>query len=254
VLKLFYYENYENQNGMQAKELFPALWTTPEELDRATTSCLSRVFLRMFAALLVTAAAALAVTGSTALQQLIFSNLYVFYGLIITELILVIAVAAGMNRLSATTANVLFFAYAIVNGLTLSIIFFVYDIGVIYQAFAVSALMFAGIALYGTITHRDLSSVGSICIMGLFGLIIASVSNFFFRSDMMDSIICYVGVLIFVGLTAYDTQRIKWMLREANADSYDEAIRKISIVGALTLYLDFVNIFLKILRILGKRR
>jgi len=208
----------------------------------------------MFAALLVTAAASIAVTLSTALQLFIYENSFVFIGLMILELVLVFAVAAGMNRLSATTANVLFFVYAIVNGLTLSFIFFFYDIGVIFHAFAVSALMFAGMALYGTITRRNLASIGSICIMGLFGIIIAIVVNFFFMSSILDAIICYDGVLIFVGLTAYDTQRIKRMLHYANADSHDEAIKKISVVGALTLYLDFINIFLKILRIMGRRR
>ena len=244
----------ENQNGSQVRALFPSLWASPEELDRATSSCLNKVFLRMFAALVVTAAASLAVVSSAALQRFIFDNQFVFIALIVAELVLVVAVAAGINKLSATAANVLFFTYAIVNGLTLSFIFFVYDIGVIYHAFAVSALMFAGMALYGTITHRDLSSIGSICIMCLFGLIVASFANFFFRSDMLDSIICYVGVLIFVGLTAYDTQRVKVMLRNANENSHEEAIKKISVTGALTLYLDFINIFLKILRILGKRR
>jgi len=208
----------------------------------------------MFAALLVTAAASFAVTQSIALQQFIYENSFVFFALIIAELALVIAIAAGINKLSVTTANVLFFVYALINGLTLSVIFFVYEIGIIFHAFAVSALMFAGMALYGTITRKDLSSIGSICIMGLFGIIIASVTNFFFRSDMLDAVICYVGVLIFVGLTAYDTQRIKHMLRDANAASHDEAEKKISVVGALTLYLDFINIFLKILRILGRRR
>jgi len=244
----------ENQNSTHVSELFPSLWGTPEELSRATSSCLARVFLRMFAALLVTAAASLAVVESFALQRLIFSNIYVFYGLIISELVLVIGVAAGINKMSSTAANVLFFLYAIVNGLTLSVVFLVYDIGVIYHAFAVSALMFAGMALYGTVTRRDLSSIGSICIMGLFGIIIASIANFFFRSDTLDSVICYIGVLIFVGLTAYDTQRIKLMLRDANAGSHMEAIRKISVIGALTLYLDFINMFLKILRIMGRKK
>jgi len=244
----------ENQNGVQVSELFPSLWATPEELDRATSACLSRVFLRMFAALLVTAAAAFAVVESIALQQFIFGNAYIFYGLIVAELVFVIAVAAGINRLSPVAANILFFSYAILNGLTISVIFFVYEIGVIYQAFAVTSLMFAGMALYGTITRRDLSTIGSICFMGLIGVIIASLGNFFFRSDAIDSIICYVGVLVFVGLTAYDTQRIKRMLRGAHAVSHAEAIQKISIVGALTLYLDFINLFLKITRILGKRK
>ena len=245
---------YENQNGTQASTLFPSLWAKPEELDRAATSCLSRVFLRMFAALLVTAASAFAVVQYAALQALIFSNNYVFYWLIIAELAFVIAVSAGINKLSPIAANLLFFAYAIINGLTLSVIFLVYNIGIIFHAFAVTALMFAGMALYGTVTRRDLSSVGSLCIMGLFGVIIASIVNYFIRSDIMDSVICYIGVLVFVGLTAYDTQRIKRMLRDANAVSHVEAIQKISVIGALTLYLDFINLFMKMLRILGKRK
>jgi len=208
----------------------------------------------MFLALLVTAASAFAVVEIAALKQIIHDNGYVMYGLLIAELVLVIAIAAGINKLSPTAANVLFFLYAIMNGLTLSVIFWVYEIGLIYQAFAVSALMFAGMALYGTITRRNLASIGSICIMGLFGIIIASIANFFFRSDMLDAIVCYVGVLVFVGLTAYDTQRIKNMLRDAHATNHVEAIQKISVVGALTLYLDFINLFLKILRILGRRR
>ena len=245
---------HENQNGGQASQLFPSLWASNEELERAATSCLSRVFLRMFLALMVTAAAALAVVSSEAMLQLIYGGSYTIIGLIVVEILLVLAISAGINRMSSVTANVLFFLYAIINGLTLSVIFLVYDIGMIYHAFAVSALMFAGMALYGTITRRDLTSIGSFCIMGLFGIIIASIANFFFRSSTLDAVICYVGVLIFVGLTAYDTQRIKRMLKEAHASSHMEAISKISVMGALTLYLDFINLFLKILRLMGRRR
>jgi hypothetical protein len=235
--------------------MYPPLWTSIEDLDRATTSCLSRVFLRMFVALLVTAAAAMAVVSSEALMALIFGNSYAMIGLIIVQVVLVIAISAGINRMSSAAANVLFFTYAIMNGLTLSVIFLVYELGIIYHAFAVSALMFAGMALYGTITRRDLSSIGSLCIMGLFGIIIASIANMlFFRSASIETAVLYIGVLVFVGLTAYDTQRIKRMLRDANAFSHDEAIKKISVIGALTLYLDFINLFLKILRILGRRR
>ena len=209
----------------------------------------------MFAALLVTAAAAFAVVDSAILQELIYSSIYVFYGIIIAEIILVIAISSLINRMSVITANLLFFLYAILNGLTLSVIFFVYDIGVIFHAFAVSALMFAAMALYGTITRRDLTSIGSICVMGLFGIIIASIINMlFFRDQTLSMVITYVGVLVFVGLTAYDTQRIKRMLKEANASSQLDAIQRISVMGALILYLDFINLFLKILRILGRRR
>ena len=248
------YNQNNNQPGGQVSDLFPTLWPNQEELDRAVSSCLTRVFLRMFAALIVTALAAYTVAGSINLQSLILGNMFVFYGLIIAELGLVLLISAGIKKLSSTTANVLFFLYAIINGLTLSVIFLVYEIGVIYHAFFVAALMFAAMAVYGAATRKDLSSVGSICLMGLFGIIIASIANFFFRSEMLDTIVCYIGVLVFIGLTAYDTQRIKRMLREANADSHEEAIQKISVVGALTLYLDFINLFLKILRILGRRR
>ena len=248
------YSRGNNQPGSQASDLFPTLWPNQEELDRAVSSCLTRVFLRMFAALIVTAIAAYTVAGSINMQQFIFGNMFVFYGLIIAELGLVLLISAGIRKLSSATASVLFFLYAVINGLTLSVIFLVYDVGVIYHAFFVAALMFAAMAVYGAVTRKDLSSVGSICLMGLFGVIIASIANFFFRSEMLDTIVCYIGVLVFIGLTAYDTQRIKRMLREANADSHEEAIRKISVVGALTLYLDFINLFLKILRILGRRR
>ena len=244
----------ENQNGTRASELFPSLWGNPEDLERATSSCLTRVFLRMFAALLVTAATSFAVVNSRTMLTMLFSNYYAFLALVIAQLILVIAISARIHKISATTANIMFFAYAIMNGLTLSVIFLMYDIGVIYHAFAVSALMFAGIALYGAITHRDLTSIGSICFMGLIGIIIASLVNVFLRSDMMDIIISYVGVVVFVGLTAYDTQRIKRMLADANASSHTEAIKKISVLGALTLYLDFINLFLKLLRIMGRRK
>jgi len=247
--------NYnENLSGNQTRELFPTLWNTGEELNRAVSACLARVFVRMFAALLVTAGAALAVATFDTLQALVFRSIYTVYGLIILELVLVVAISARINTLSNTTANVMFFLYALLNGLTLSVIFFVYELGTIYNAFAVSALMFAAMAIYGTITRRDLTSIGSMCMMGLFGIIIASVVNIFLRNNMLDAIICYIGVVVFIGLTAYDTQRIKRMLEGANATSHTEAIQKISVMGALALYLDFINLFLKILRIFGRRR
>ena len=248
------YSQNNYQPGQPPGGTFPSIWPSQEELGRAVSSCLSRVFLRMFAALLVTAAVAYAVATSYSMQMFIFGNIAVFYALIIAELVLVILISFRINKLSPTVANAMFFVYAIINGMTLSVIFLVYDIGIIYHAFAVSALMFAAMALFGAATKKDLSSVGSICIMGLFGIIIASLVNLFLRSEMLDTIVCYIGVLIFVGLTAYDTQRIKRMLGEANAMSHEVAIKRISVIGALTLYLDFINLFLKILRLMGRRR
>jgi len=256
--EVFLMAYYNNQNGgppgMLPNSQYPPVWANEEEYKQATSQCLIRVFLRMFAALVVTAFAAFAVASSDALVSLVFGNPAVYIVLIIVELILVIAISAGIKRMSATAANVLFFVYAAINGVTLAVIFLVYDLGIIYHAFAVSALMFGGIALFGAITHWDLSKVGSICIMGLFGIIIASIANIFFRSSALESAVLYIGVLVFVGLTAYDTQRIKRMLREANGVSHVEAIKRISVIGALTLYLDFINMFLRILRILGRRR
>jgi len=156
----------------------------------------------------------------------------------------------------------MFFVYAFLMGVTLSVIFITYEIGVIFQAFAVSSLMFGAMAIYGTVTKRDLTSIGNICFMALIGIIIASLINLFIQNDMMTMIINYIGVLVFVGLTAYDTQKVKNMLHEANSGNTDsvivadrdEAIRRISVIGALKLYLDFLNLFLKILSIMGRRR
>ena len=247
-------DNYNNYTANNSGGINTSPWANSEEFERAASACLARVFMRMFAALLVTAATALAVVSSQTLMELIFDRSYSFIFLLIIQFALVFAISAGINKMSYTAASILFFTFAVINGLTLSVIFLVYDLGIIYQAFAVSALMFAAMAIYGTITRRDLSTVGSVCIMGLFGIIIASVTNLLFRNDMMDAIISYVGVVVFVGLTAYDTQRIKLRLREAGAYGQNEAIQGISIIGALMLYLNFINLFLKILRILARRR
>ena len=148
-------DNSANNMGMPAQGLFPTIWLSEEELGRATTTCLVRVFVRMFAALLVTAVSAYAVASSLSMQAVIFENMYIYFGLIILELVLVFSVSARINKLSPTAANVLFYFYALVNGLTLSVVFLAYDIGVIYRAFAVTALTFAAMALYGTTTRRD---------------------------------------------------------------------------------------------------
>lgn len=230
------------------------LWGSAEEFDGVFTSCMTHVFFRMFAALLVTTIAAFAVVNSYTLQDMIFSGGFAFYGLLIAEIVLVIGISAGINRLSVSMANILFFLYALLNGLTLSAIFWAYDLGVIYSAFGTSALMFAIMAGYGLMTRRDLTSIGNLCFMGLIGVILASVVNLFMRNDMIDALICYVGVFVFIGLTAYDSQRIRNMLAEASESNQEEAVRKITVIGALTLYLDFINLFLKILRIMGRRR
>ncbi|MCL2628564.1 MAG: Bax inhibitor-1/YccA family protein [Oscillospiraceae bacterium] len=254
----------DNPYGQQQQpsELFPSLWGDQDDIARATTSCLARVFLKMFFALLVTAGTSFAIYSNQDLLTMIFTSLPILIGLLIAQFALVIILSARVMKMSSAVSNVMFFVYALLMGVTLSVIFITYEIGVIFQAFAVSALMFGAMAIYGTITKRDLTRLGSLCFMALIGIIIASLINFFFRNEMMTMIINYIGVLVFVGLTAYDTQKVKNMLHEVNSGSKesievsnrDEAIKRISVIGALRLYLDFLNLFLKILAIMGRRR
>jgi len=239
----------------QPQDLFPSLWGTQEDLDRGVASCLARVFMRMFAALLVTTAVSFGISQSMAGMDFLENNFGIFIGIIILQFIIVLVLSFRVMKMSPVISNIMFFIYAATMGVTLSVIFIAYDLGTIFQAFAISALMFGAMAIYGTITRRDLTRLGSLCFMGLIGIILASVLNvLFFSSDMIGIIVNYIGVLVFVGLTAYDTQRIKRMLAEATEANQEEAIRKISVIGALILYLDFINLFLKILAILGRRR
>ena len=220
---------------------------------------MSRVYLWMTAALLLTAGTAFFTASSPAMLSLIFGNSAAVWILFLVELGLVMGVSAGITRLSPTTATALFLIYSVVNGLTLSVIFFAYSLGTIYQAFAASALTFGAMSFVGYTTKKDLSGLRGILIMGLIGLIIASVINIFWGNSVMDAIITYAGVFLFVGLTAYDTQKIKQMCAAVDQGStmgYTDAAapRRIAILGALTLYLDFINLFLYILRLFGRSR
>ncbi|KAF5037745.1 Inner membrane protein YbhL [anaerobic digester metagenome] len=198
--------------------------------------------------LLLTAAASAFTVSSPAMMQAIFGNQILFFGLIIVEFGLVLGISAAINRLSAGTASGLFLLYSALNGVTLAAIFAVYAKAVIINAFLVAGGMFGAMSLYGLLTRRDLTSLGSFLFMGLIGIIIASVVNIFTKSAMMDFIISCVGVLVFLGLTAYDTQKLKVMGETAPADDAT-AVRRGTILGALTLYLDFINLFLMMLRL-----
>jgi len=246
--------NPYGQQPQQPQDLFPSLWGNQEALDKATGACLARVFMRMFAALLVTAAVSFGISETMGAMDLLTDYPGAFFGVLIAQFLLVIILAWRVMKMSHIVSNIMFFIYAALMGVTLSFIFIAYELGTIFQAFAVSALMFGAMAIYGSITRRDLTRFGTFLRMALIGLIIASILNIFFWSDTLFVIVNYVGVLIFVGLTAYDTQRIKRMLAEANETNQEEAIKKISVMGALILYLDFINMFLKILAILGRRR
>lgn len=218
------------------------------------SSVMKRVYIWMTAALFLTTAVAFFTASSPALLQLIFGNPAAIWILFGGELALVMGISWGINKLSPTTATALFLLYSALNGLTLSSIFFAYSIGTIYQAFAASALTFGVMSLFAMTTKRDLSGLGSILIMALIGLIIASVINIFWANSTMDAIITYAGVFIFVGLTAYDTQKIKQMSAAVEYSSDAALPRRFAILGALTLYLDFINLFLYILRLLGRSR
>ena len=202
-------------------------------------------------ALAITGVTAFGVASSPNLLELIFSSKLLFFGLIIAELALVILLTARLQKLSLTTATLFFVLFAVINGVTLSSIFVIYTMASIAQTFFICSATFGVMAVYGYTTKRDLSSMGKLLFMALIGLIIATVVNIFMRSSGLDMAISYIGVLVFVGLTAWDTQKIKLML--ANAEDMGEGAQKIALIGALSLYLDFINLFIYLLRIFGRR-
>jgi FtsH-binding integral membrane protein len=206
------------------------------------------VYAWMFGGLALTSAAAMWMLFSPAMQKLVFGNPIVFYGLIIAEFVLVMWVQVRITRLSASTAASMFLIYSLLNGLTLSSIFMVYATGAIANAFITAALMFAGMAVFGYVTKRDLTSMGGFLIMGAWGLFIGYLVNMFLKSSMMDFMLSAIGVLLFMGLTAYYNQRLKQF---ALAEQHRE---NLSILGALWLYISFINLFLSLLRLFGGSR
>lgn len=208
------------------------------------------VYLWMTGALIVTALTSYYVATSEQLLYLIYGNRLVFWGLIIAELGLVIGLSAAINKISALTATIMFLLYSVVNGATLSSIFAIYSMSAIGTTFLVTSGTFGAMALYGSVTKTDLTKIGNILLMGVIGLVIAGVVNIFLQNSVMDMIVSGLGVLIFVGLTAYDSQKIKQMLWGATEN---ETTQKIAIIGALSLYLDFVNLFLYLIRLFGRR-
>ena len=219
----------------------------------AQTALFRSVYLWMTLALVITGFVAMYVAKSYALISMIAQNSIMFWGILIAELGLVMYMSARINRISFTTATLLFIAYSVLNGVTMSILFMVYTLSSIAATFFVTAGTFGAMALFGYVTKKDLTRIGSLCIMGVIGLIIASVVNLFLQNSMMDMIISYVGVLLFVGLTAYDSQKIKQLLGGDDIE-VNETTQKIALMGALTLYLDFINLFIYLLRILGDRK
>ena len=218
----------------------------------AGTSVLStvmrKVYGRMFFALVVTALTALYVASSPALLATILGSRGIFFGLIIAELAVVFVVSGMLHKLSSTTAVLLFYLYAILNGVVFSSIFVVYELGSIAYTFFITAGVFGAMTVYGLVTKNDMTKFGSYCMMALFGLIIATVVNIFVASSTLDWIISLVGVALFIGLTAWDTQKIKNAAYEVEPSQ----MGKLATIGALSLYLDFINLFLYLLRFFGR--
>ena len=194
------------------------------------------------------------VSNNAQIQNLIFGNKLVFFGLIIAELALVYIISARVNKIQASTATSLFVLYAALNGATLASLFLVYTSSSITSTFFICSATFVACSIFGMTTKRDLTSMGGFMTMGLIGILIASVVNMFIKSSAMNMIISYIGVIVFVGLTAYDTQKLKHMAVTQPSGLEAGVIRKGAILGALTLYLDFINLFIMLLSVLGGRR
>ena len=228
---------------------------TPLSIESAvaeTQRFMVKVYSWMSFALIVTGLVAMYVAGSEALLSLIFGNTFIFIGLIIGELVLVGALAGWVNKMSANTATLIFLVYAAINGLTFAAIFLLYTAESIATTFFITAGTFGAMSIYGYTTKSDLSGWRNMLMMGLFGLVIASVVNIFLGSSVVYWVTTYMGVLIFVGLTTYDTQKIKNMNIIGNEGTDED--KKEAIMGALTLYLDFINLFLYLLRLFGRRK
>ena len=218
----------------------------------ATSSVLStvmrKVYVRMFLALVVTAFTALYVASSPALLTTILGSRAIFFGLMIAELAVVFVLSGMLHKLSTATATLLFYLYAILNGVVFSSIFVVYELGSIAYTFFITAGVFGAMSVYGLVTKNDMTRFGSYCVMALFGLIIATVVNILVASSTLDWIISLVGVALFIGLTAWDTQKIKNAAYEVEPSQ----MGKLATIGALSLYLDFINLFLYLLRFFGR--
>ena len=227
--------------------------TIAQSAVSAVSIYMRQVYMWMTAGLAITAVTAFAVASSPDLQMAILGNMVIMIALIVAQFGLVIALSAAIHKMSATTATAVFIAYSALTGLTLSSIFVVYTIGSIANAFLTATGTFLAMSVYGTVTKRDLTGMGNFLMMGLFGIIIASIVNIFLASSMMDFVISCIGVLIFTGLTAYDTQKLRAFGMNAPVDDAT-AMRRGALLGALELYLDFINLFLMLLRLFGGNR
>lgn len=246
--------NYPNFDQFQSK----AGYTTESSSrsfysENAVATLMRNMYAWMAIALVITGFTAFAVANSYSLIYAIATNSILFYGLIFAELGLVYFLSSRIFRMSFATAGLLFAVYSIINGVTLSLIFLIYNIGSIVSTFFITAGTFGAMAVVGSFLKKDLSFIGRFALMALIGLIIAGVVNIFMRSEGFSFIISIIGVLVFTALTAYDAQKMKNLIAE-NGYEINENTQKLALIGALELYLDFVNLFLYLLRLLGSRR
>lgn len=228
---------------------------SPNQIAAENARFMTRVYGWMTVGIAVTGFISYQIAQDERLVQIILGNRILFYGLIIVQLVAVLGLSMLIRKMNSFVAGAIYLLYAALTGTTLSIIFFVYTQSSIAQVFALTSFAFAGLSSFGAITKRDLGPIGSFCTMGLFGLVGYGLLSLFFpgmMSGVADRVYGVVGVIVFSGLTAYDTQRIKAMNIIGNEGTDED--RKEAIFGALTLYLDFINLFLSLLRLFGKRR
>jgi uncharacterized protein len=225
---------------------------SPEAVAEAQRSVMVRVYGWMTLGLAVTALAAFYTLTHEALLNAVMTNMWVFIGLLVIELAMVMVLSMRLKQLTVNGARLGFIAYAALNGVTLSLLLLIYTAASVAQVFALTAGLFGVMTLYGYVTKTDLTRWGNLLLMGVLGLIVALVVNMFLRNTAIDLVLSALGVLVFVGLTAYDSQKIKRMA--ASVDPESEMGHKLSIIGALTVYLDFINMFLWLLRLFGKRQ
>ena len=220
--------------------------------DSVVATLMRNVYIWMTLPLVITGLTAMVTAKSEALMTFIFTNNWALIALMILQLGLVFYFSARINRMSFSTATAVFILYSAITGLTFSSIFVVFSMNSIATTFFITAGMFAAMALVGSFTKKDLSGMGKFALMALIGLIIAGIVNMFLRNAMMDFIVSGIGVLVFAGLTAYDSQKIRQMLQMQS--EINESTQKLALLGSLSLYLDFINIFLYLLRFFGSSR
>jgi FtsH-binding integral membrane protein len=240
-MNMAHYENTRNR--------FAAPYASAR-MSEQVSGFLTAVYGWMGAGLVITATCAWLVASSPQLAATIYTNRPLFWVLVVAQLGIVFTLSARVDKLAPATASLLFVAYSALIGVTLSFVLLVYTGASVASTFLVVAMMFAALALYGTMTHRNLQGAGQFLFMGLIGIVLASLVNIFWQNDGLQFVISFIGVIVFTGLTAYDAQRLRAMalaLPSGHTGSY-------AVVGALALYLDFINLFLMMLRFMGHRR